>query len=49
MTWRQTRPRHPKIIIRRGDVEICLTDATEEEVRRLVDALEQADETSSPS
>ncbi|WP_078630203.1 effector-associated constant component EACC1 [Streptomyces roseochromogenus] len=49
VTWRQTRPRPPKIIIRRGDVEISLTEATEEEVRRLVNALEQADETSSPS
>ncbi|WUK78261.1 hypothetical protein OG996_06095 [Streptomyces sp. NBC_00366] len=49
VTWRQTRPRPPKIVIRHGDVEISLTDATEEEVRRLVDALEETDETSSPS
>ncbi|WP_333761270.1 effector-associated constant component EACC1 [Streptomyces sp. IBSBF 2390] len=44
--WRQTRPRAPKVTIRRGDVEVTLVDGTEEEVRLLVTLLEQPDDTS---
>ncbi|MFE7214517.1 hypothetical protein ACFU93_32150 [Streptomyces sp. NPDC057611] len=42
--WRQTRPKAPHITIRRGDVEVNITEATEEELRRLVNLLEQVDD-----
>jgi hypothetical protein len=41
LAWRQTRPRPPRIVIRRGDVEVSLAEGTEEEVRRITAALEQ--------
>ncbi|MCD7444778.1 hypothetical protein ACFWIJ_00290 [Streptomyces sp. NPDC127079] len=39
LAWRQTRPRPPRIVIRRGDVEVSLAEGTEEEVRRITTAL----------
>ncbi|MFF3467608.1 hypothetical protein [Streptomyces sp. NPDC002619] len=45
VAWRQTRPRPARVVIRRGDVEVSLAEGTDEEVRRIVAALEQADST----
>ncbi|MFG2794029.1 hypothetical protein [Streptomyces sp. NPDC048419] len=45
LAWRQTRPRPPRVVIRRGEVEISLAEGSEEEVRALVAALEQGDDT----
>lgn len=44
LAWRQTRPRPPRVVIRRGDIEVSLAEGTEDEVRRIVAALEQADD-----
>ncbi|MEU6260476.1 hypothetical protein [Streptomyces sp. NPDC047043] len=49
LTWRQTRPRPPQVVIRRGEVEISLAEGSEEEVRALVAALEQGDDTPRPA
>lgn len=43
MTWRQTRPRLPRITIRRGDLEVTLSDGTDAEVQRVVALLEADD------
>jgi hypothetical protein len=45
LAWRQTRPKPPRMVIRHGDVEVSLAEGTEEEVRRIVSVLEQADGT----
>lgn len=45
LAWRQTRPSPPRVVIRHGDVEVSLAEGTDEEVRRVVAALEQADGT----
>ncbi|MDX3235331.1 hypothetical protein PV392_06485 [Streptomyces sp. ME03-5709C] len=42
-TWRQTRPRPPRVVIRRGDIEIGLTDGSDDEIRRLTALLEDRD------
>ncbi|MFJ9083835.1 hypothetical protein ACIRL3_15540 [Streptomyces sp. NPDC102384] len=42
VTWRSTRPRRPRVTVRRGDVEITVLEGTDEEVARLVRQLEQA-------
>ncbi|MFE6886668.1 hypothetical protein [Streptomyces sp. NPDC057694] len=42
VTWRRTRPRQPRVTVRRGDVEITLLEGTDEEIARLVHRLEQA-------
>ncbi|WP_432199032.1 effector-associated constant component EACC1 [Streptomyces sp. bgisy027] len=49
LTWRQTRPRPPRVVIRRGDVEISLAEGSEEEVRAMVAALEQGDDGPRPA
>ena len=49
LTWRQTRPRAPRVVIRRGEVEISLAEGSEEEVRAMVAALEQGDDTARPA
>ncbi|MBO4259622.1 effector-associated constant component EACC1 [Streptomyces griseorubiginosus] len=49
LTWRQTRPRPPRVVIRRGEVEISLAEGSEEEVRAMVAALEQGDDTPRPA
>ncbi|NYV78743.1 hypothetical protein HW445_31100 [Streptomyces sp. UH6] len=43
LTWRQTRPRPPRVTLRRGEVEVTLTDGTDDEIRRVVALLETAD------
>jgi hypothetical protein len=40
VAWRQTRPRSPRVTIRRGDTEITLADSTETEIQQAVAALE---------
>ncbi|MFJ8932084.1 hypothetical protein ACIRLA_36495 [Streptomyces sp. NPDC102364] len=42
VTWRSTRPRRPRVTVRRGDVEITVLEGTDEEIARLVRQLEQA-------
>ncbi|MEU4098710.1 hypothetical protein [Streptomyces sp. NPDC026673] len=42
VTWRQTRP--PRVVIRRGDLEISVTDGSDDEVRRIVALLEDRGE-----
>jgi len=49
LTWRQTRPRPPRVVIRRGEVEISLAEGSEEEVRAMVATLEQGDDTPRPA
>ncbi|MEU5402840.1 hypothetical protein ABZ348_26480 [Streptomyces sp. NPDC005963] len=39
-TWRQTRPRRPRLEIRRGDTVYFLTGGTDEEVERVIRALD---------
>ncbi|KQV13675.1 hypothetical protein [Kitasatospora sp. Root107] len=41
LTWRQTRPRPPRLTLRRGDLEVSLADGTDEEVQRLLSLLTQ--------
>jgi hypothetical protein len=41
VTWRSTRPRRPRVTVRRGDVEITVLEGTDEEIARLVRQLEQ--------
>ncbi|MFD7677087.1 hypothetical protein [Streptomyces sp. NPDC060187] len=45
LTWQQTRPRPVQVVIRRGSVEISLAEGSEEQVRAVVAALEQGDDT----
>ncbi|AQW52911.1 hypothetical protein [Streptomyces violaceusniger] len=40
-TWRQTRPHAQRITVRRGDLTVDLDGADDEELRRLIDALER--------
>lgn len=49
LTWRQTRPRPPQVVIRRGDVEISLADGSEEEIRAIVAVLQQDDDRPQPA
>lgn len=44
VTWRQTRPRPPHVVIRRGDLEISLTDGSDDEITRIVALLEDRGE-----
>ncbi|MFF4476233.1 hypothetical protein ACFY1A_04185 [Streptomyces sp. NPDC001520] len=39
-TWRQTRPHARRITVRRGDLTVDLDGGDDEELRRLIDALE---------
>jgi len=39
-TWRQTRPHARRITVRRGDLTVSLDGGGDEELRRLIDALE---------
>ncbi|MBI0295189.1 hypothetical protein JBE04_12060 [Streptomyces sp. PRKS01-29] len=39
-TWRQTRPRGGRITVRRGDLTVDLDGGGDEELRRLIEALE---------
>lgn len=41
VTWRQTRPRPPRVTVRRGDVEVVLAEGTDVEVQRMVELLSQ--------
>ncbi|GAA1676408.1 effector-associated constant component EACC1 [Streptomyces yatensis] len=40
-TWRQTRPHTRRITVRRGDLTVDLDGGGDEELRRLIDALER--------
>ncbi|MFT9476347.1 hypothetical protein [Streptomyces sp. 11-1-2] len=40
-TWRQTRPHAQRITVRRGDLTVDLDGGDDEELRRLIDALER--------
>ncbi|MFD0140676.1 hypothetical protein ACFVIL_43125 [Streptomyces sp. NPDC127159] len=40
--WRQTRPRAPQVTIRRGNTEISISNGTEAELRRVLEALQSA-------
>jgi hypothetical protein len=40
LAWRQTRPRPPRITIRRGGVEVSMTEYSDAEVQRVVAMLE---------
>ncbi|MGP3944661.1 MULTISPECIES: effector-associated constant component EACC1 [Streptomyces] len=40
-TWRQTRPHARRITVRRGDLTVDLDGGDDEELRRLIDALER--------
>ncbi|GAA2347532.1 effector-associated constant component EACC1 [Streptomyces violaceusniger] len=40
-TWRQTRPHGPRITVRRGDLTVDIDSGGDEELRRLIDALER--------
>ncbi|MGW8973310.1 effector-associated constant component EACC1 [Streptomyces platensis] len=42
VTWRQTRGRAPCITLRRGDIEITLTDASAAEIERVITSLTSA-------
>ncbi|MDX2854434.1 hypothetical protein PV342_39710 [Streptomyces sp. PA03-3a] len=43
VTWRQTRPRALRVVIRRGDIEISLADGSDDEIRRITALLEDSD------
>jgi hypothetical protein len=47
-TWRQTRPHARRITVRRGDLTVSLDGGGEEELRRLIDALEHPPEPAPP-
>ncbi|MGW3426625.1 effector-associated constant component EACC1 [Streptomyces melanosporofaciens] len=40
-TWRQTRPHARRITVRRGDLTVDIDGGDDEELRRLIDALER--------
>ncbi|MGW7595695.1 effector-associated constant component EACC1, partial [Streptomyces rubiginosohelvolus] len=40
-TWRQTRPHGRRITVRRGDLTVDIDSGGDEELRRLIDALER--------
>ncbi|WAP57888.1 effector-associated constant component EACC1 [Streptomyces sp. S465] len=40
-TWRQTRPHARRITVRRGDLTVSLDGGGDEDVRRLIDALQR--------
>ncbi len=40
-TWRQTRPQARRITVRRGDLTVDIDGGDDEELRRLIDALER--------
>ncbi|WP_432586951.1 hypothetical protein ABVG11_14775 [Streptomyces sp. HD1123-B1] len=42
-TWRQTRPQARRIVVRRGDLSVSIENGDEEELRRLITALERPD------
>jgi hypothetical protein len=42
--WRRTRPRSPRLEIRRGDTVIVLTDCSDQEIQQAVRALEESGE-----
>jgi len=44
VTWRQTRPRPPRVVIRRGDLEISLADGSDDEIGRVTALLEDRGE-----
>jgi hypothetical protein len=41
LAWRQTRPRPPRITIRRGGVEVSMTEYSDAEVQRVIAMLEE--------
>ncbi|MEU1013849.1 hypothetical protein [Streptomyces sp. NPDC005890] len=43
VAWRQSRPKRPRVEVCRGDTTVVLTDCSEEEIERVVRALEAAD------
>ncbi|MGW6286208.1 effector-associated constant component EACC1 [Streptomyces sp. NPDC055107] len=40
VAWRRTRPQPPRVEIRRGDTVVVLTDGSDEEIERVVRALD---------
>lgn len=47
--WRQIRHRAPRITLRRGDVEIRLSDGTETELRCLLAVLDEGGHSTVPA
>ncbi|MFE4976907.1 MULTISPECIES: effector-associated constant component EACC1 [unclassified Kitasatospora] len=41
VTWRQTRPRPRKVIVRHGGIEVVLTEGTDAEVQQVIELLSQ--------
>ncbi|MFJ7912681.1 hypothetical protein [Kitasatospora sp. NPDC096204] len=41
VTWRQTRPRPPKVIVRHGGIEVVLTEGTDAEMQQVIELLSQ--------
>lgn len=48
VTWRRTRPRSPRLVLRRGDTEVSMVEFTDAEIGRLVAVLEEQDERGEP-
>ncbi|WP_189923234.1 effector-associated constant component EACC1 [Kitasatospora xanthocidica] len=39
VTWRQTRPRPPRVVVRHGGVEVALTEGTDAEIQQVIELL----------